>query len=108
MGYTRKRGPEQVFEKIVEVWGLDDQQVDRLIAKRARRFTGASAKERLRHLFAIDETLSALFREDAVIRERFREPKRELGGKSALALLCDGRVKNLLLVEHFTARLAGR
>jgi uncharacterized protein (DUF2384 family) len=115
----RKTGPVQYLEKLLQVWGLnategaillgaDDASYVRRLSLGATRLDGRDAKDRVAHLFAIDEALSRLFRNDEVVREWLREPKRELGGKSALDVLLEGSMENMLLVKQFTEHLSGR
>ena len=115
----RLTGPVEFFAKLLEAWGLDNNDGAKLLGYEDVTFvrdllSGASSlrtkdvKDRVRYLFEIDAALGRLFRDEAVERDWLSEPRPELDGDSPLNLLLEGSMENLLLVKQFVERISGR
>ena len=115
----RLTGPVKFFAKLLEVWGLDNNDGAKLLGYEDVRFvrdllSGASSlrtkdvKDRVRYLFEIDAALGQLFRDEAVERNWLREPRPELDGYSPLDILLEGSMEKLLLVKQYVERISGR
>ncbi len=115
----RLTGPVEFFAKLLEVWGLDNNDGAKLLGYEDVRFvrdllSGASSlrtkdvKDRVRYLFEIDAALGQLFRDEAVERDWLREPRPELDGYSPLDILLEGSMEKLLLVKQYVERISGR
>lgn len=116
---ARKTGEVQFFEKLLDVWGLDEQQGGVLLGfpkveyvrdllSGAASLRNRDAKDRLRNLIEIRTALDALYRDGTVEREWLREPQPDLEGMSPLDLLLEGSMENLLRVRQFVEYLSGR
>lgn len=112
-------GPVKFFAKLLEVWGLDENDGARLLGSEyvshvRDLLSGVSslrtrdAKDRVRYLLEIRATLDQLFRDPTVEQDWLREPRPELGGDSPMALLLEGSMENMLLVKQFVERISGR
>ncbi len=115
----RRTGPVQFFAKLLEVWGLEDDDGAKLLGYEQVAYvrdllSGAAslrtrdARDRVRYLLEIRAALDELFRDEAVERDWLREIRPELDSNSPLALLLEGSMENVLLVKQFVERISGR
>ncbi len=116
---ARKTGEIQFFEKLLHLWGLDEQQgaillgFDKVTHVRdllsgATSIRRRDTKDRLKNLIEIRAALHTLYRDDAVERTWLRERRAELDNRCPLDLLLEGSMENLLRVRQFVEYLSGR
>lgn len=116
---TRKTGEVQFFERLLDIWNLDEHQGATLLGfeqvsqvrdllSGAASLRNRDAKDRLRHLFEIHAALDSLYRDEEVEREWLREAQSNLNGHSPLDLLLEGSMENLLRIRQFVEYLSGR
>ena len=115
----RPIGPVQFFEKLLEAWGLDEQDGATLLGfektsllqdllRGTVSLRGRDTKDRLAYLLDIDFSLNALFRDEESIRAWLRHPLEELGGETPLDHLLKGSMENLLRLKQLLEFLSGR
>lgn len=116
---TRERlaGPAvRAFFRITEAWGLTDQQRVVLLGDSAQRSTLATWKvsaprmlsvdqmERCSYIVAIYEALGRLFRRDPPLGLQWLQlprPESPFLGRSPIAVMLEGRVRNLAEVRAY-------
>ena len=118
---ARTTGPVQFLIKLLEWWGLSEDdgvsllgfdQTDashvRAVLKGKEHFRGRDVRDRIAHVFQIRSVLMSLFRDLEVENKWLREPHSLLDGRSPMALLLGGSMEDILMVKEFVDTVAGR
>lgn len=116
---VRKTGEVQFFERLLQIWGLDERQGATLLgfeqASHVRDLLSGAvslrrrdAQDRLKNLIEIRAALDKLYRDEDVEREWLREPNPYLEGSKPLDILLEGSMEGLLRVRQFVEYLSGR
>lgn len=115
----RVTGPIQFFDAILQRWKLTisdaaillgfetEEPVKDLLTGTASLHT-RDAKDRIRLLFDIHESLSGLLQNAEAEQQWLREGQNLLDGHSCLSLILEGSMANLLLVKQYLDHLSGR
>lgn len=116
----RLTGPIQFVQKLMECWGLDCEDMVRLLGYAPddaeyglavldgrTALHGRDVRDRIAHLFCIRRTLWSLFRDLEVENEWLRERHRMLNEKSPLSLMLEGSMEDMLLAREYVEAAAG-
>lgn len=98
----------KIFHRLADIWGLDANERHCLLGfERASADVGLSEAGvlRLSHLLNIYTHLHELLQEDMAANSWLKSPNDAplFGGRSALALMCSGRLEDLQAVHEYLA-----
>lgn len=85
-----------------------EKTIAEAILRGDRPLEGRDLRDRITHLFQIDKTLNALFRDLEVEKEWLREAHQLLDGNSPMQLMLQGSMEDILLIKEYVDEAAGR